>query len=198
MQEDVHTYDSQRVAWCGAPGSFLYRIRSAGHPESEGRILTNMGTTLAFTLPEGWTLRKVATTLAREWLPPFRAAAVEKGTSWMVQPIMEETDASEGPLWEAGISTEEYERRLDRPGLNWAVRAKSKHGRTSKSLILARFTLKEEQPSVFEMVCTNEALPESLFDPEKLAEFQAEQGAPGAEGLFVGLLKEHGFAPNVE
>ncbi|HLO04800.1 MAG TPA: hypothetical protein VK191_16965 [Symbiobacteriaceae bacterium] len=116
----------------------------------------------------------------------------------MVQPIMEETDESEGPLWEAGIATEEYERRLDRPGLNWAVRAKSKHGRTSKAMILARFTLKEDQPSVFEMVCTNEALPESLFDAEKLTEFLANQGAPGAEGLFVGLLKENGFAQSAE
>lgn len=155
-----------------------------------------MGTTLAFTLPEGWTLRKVATTLAREWLPPFRAVPVEKGTSWMVQPIMEETDASGGPLWEAGISTEEYERRLERPGLNWAVRAKSKHGRTSKTIILARFALRDEQPSVFEMVCTDEALPDSLFDRAKLTEFLGELGAPGAEGLFVSLLKEHGFTQN--
>lgn len=160
--------------------------------------MTNMGTTLAFTLPEGWTLRKVATALAREWLPPFRAVPIEKGTSWMVQPIMEETDESEGPLWEAGISTEEYERRLERPSLNWAVRAKSKHGRTSKTIILAHFTLKEEQPSVFEMVCTDEVLPESLFDAEKVAEYLAGQGAPDAEGLFIGLLKEHGFTQNAE
>lgn len=194
----MHTYDSERVAWCHAPGLFCITSSSAGLPESEGRILTtNMGTTLAFTLPEGWTLRKVATALAREWLPPFRAVPVEKGTSWMVQPIMEETDASEGPLWEAGISTEEYERRLDRPGLNWAVRAKSKHGRTSRTLILARFTMREEQP-VFEMVCTTEALPESLFDPAKLAEYLANHETPGAEGLFVGLLKEHGFEQAAE
>lgn len=116
----------------------------------------------------------------------------------MVQPIMEETDASEGPLWEAGISTEEYERRLDRPGLNWAVRAKSKHGRTSKTIILAHFTLREEQPSIFEMVCTTEAMPESLFDTQKLGEFLADQDAPGAEALFVALLKEHGFTREAE
>lgn len=116
----------------------------------------------------------------------------------MVQPIMEETDASEGPLWEAGISTEEYERRLERPSLNWAVRAKSKHGRTSKTIVLAHFTLKEEQPAVFEMVCTDEALPESLFDATKVADFLENAGAKGAEGLFTGLLKEHGFAQYAE
>lgn len=155
-----------------------------------------MGTTLAFTLPEGWTLRKVATALAREWLPPFRAVPTLKGTSWMVQPIMEETDASEGPLWEAGIATEEYERRLEHPSLNWAVRAKSKHGRTSKSLILAHFTLREEQPPSVDMVCTTEPLPESLFDTEKLAEYLSGAENPSAEALFIALLKEHGFELN--
>lgn len=158
--------------------------------------MTNTGTTLAFTLPEGWTLRKVVTTLAREWLPPFRAVPVEKGTSWMVQPIMEETDTSEGPLWEAGISTEEYERRLERPSLNWAVRAKSKHGRVSKTIILAHFTLSQDLPSVFEMVCTDEALPSSLFDAEKVANFLGEGTTAGAEGLIAALLQENGFTQN--
>jgi hypothetical protein len=171
----------------------LYSIIASGSPESEGDILMNMGTTLAFNLPNGWTLRKVATALAREWLPPFRAVPVEKGASWLVQPIMEETDESEGPLWEPGISTVEYERRLDRPGLGWAVRAKSNRGKTSKAMILARFTMRADQPDRFEMVCAQDSLPDTLFDAEKLGQFLANHSKTGADGLFAGLLIEHGF-----
>src|SRR2546428_7009285 len=143
----------------------------------------NMGTTLAFALPQGWTLRKVATALAREWLPPFRAVPVEKGASWVVQPIMEETDDSNGPLWEPGIATEEYEKRLDRPGLGWAVRAKSNRGKTSKAIILARFTQSEDEPTKFELTCTQELLPEALFDAEKLAQYLDERGTTGMDGV---------------
>jgi hypothetical protein len=164
-----------------------------GEPESEGYNLTNMGTARTFDLPEGWSLRKVATAMAREWLPPFRAEPVAKGAPWLVQPIMEETTDIEGPLWEAGISTEEYENRLDRPSLNWAVRAKSSRGKTSKAVILARFSTDENDPGKFQMVCTQDAFPEALFDQEKLATFFTDHGEAGVDGLFAGLLAENGF-----
>jgi hypothetical protein len=153
----------------------------------------NRETALTFNLPNGWTLRKVATALAREWLPPLRAAPVEKGASWVIQPIIEENGESEGPLWEPGISTVEYERRLDRPGLGWAVRAKSNRGKTSKAVILARFTMRADQPDRFEMVCLQDALPDTLFDAALLGAFLADGGKTGADGLFTGLLIEHGF-----
>jgi hypothetical protein len=152
-----------------------------------------MGTPLTFGLPEGWSLRNVATALAREWLPPFRAETVAKGAPWLVQPIMEETSETEGPLWEPGISTEEYEKRLDRPSLGWAVRAKSSRGKTSKAVILARFTADEDDPRMIQMVCAVESFPEGLFDPEKLDQYLSERGTTGADGLFVSLLNENGF-----
>lgn len=152
-----------------------------------------MGTPLTFGLPEGWSLRNVATALAREWLPPFRAETVAKGAPWLVQPIMEETSETEGPLWEPGISTEEYEKRLDRPDLGWAVRAKSSRGKTSKAVILARFTADAEDPRQFQMVCAVEALPEGLFDPEKIEQYLSERGMTGDDKLFSGLLLDNGF-----
>lgn len=150
----------------------------------------NMGTTLTFALPEGWTLRQVATALARVWLPPFRTVPAAKGARWMVQPIVEECNEAAGPLWERGISTEEYEDRLDRAGLRWAIRAKA--GR-DKGIILARLAMSEERPKTLEMVCSQESFPAALFDPDKLTAFQEAQGSEGTDGFFAGLLIGNGF-----
>lgn len=108
----------------------------------------------------------------------------------MVQPIVEESDETGGPLWERGISTEEYEDRLDRVGLCWAIRAKA--GR-SKGTILARLAISEDHPMTLEMVCSQDSFPTTLFDPDKLAEFLETQDRQGADGLFAGLLIGNGF-----
>jgi hypothetical protein len=150
----------------------------------------NMGKTLTFALPEGWTLRKVATALAREWLPPFRAIPVAKRAPWMVQPIVEETGTASQPLWEPGISTEDYEERLGRSDLRWAIRAKA--GRSSGT-ILARLAMSDEHPTMFDLEWSTESFPDSLFDAGKLAEFLEAQPETGADGLFAGLLLENGF-----
>lgn len=152
--------------------------------------LMNETTARTFGLPQGWTLRQVATALARQWLSPFRAVPTAKAAPWMVQPIVEESEASGGPLWEPGISTEEYECRLDRAGLQWAIRAKA--GR-SKGTILARLAMSKEHPAAFRLVCSQESFPATLFDADKLARFAEEQGGEGADGLFRGLLVENGF-----
>lgn len=150
----------------------------------------NNGEPMAFSMPEGWTLRKVATALARDWLLPFRAEPGVKSTRWIVQPIVEEPDDAGGPLWESGISTEEYEERLERPGLRWAIRARTGRG---AGTILARLALKEDDPSTLLLECSQESFPQTLFDGGKLAEFLKEQGKQGATGLMSGLLIEHGF-----
>lgn len=177
----------QRVAWrfCQATQCCSITLRL---PESEGHILMNMGTTLRFNMPQGWTLRKVATALAREWLPPFRAVPVVKRAPWMLQPIVDEQGDTVAPLWEPGITTEEYEKRLDRNGLSWSIRAKA--GRSHGS-ILARLTVSTDQATTFDLVCSQDSFPESLFDAEKLASFTANGGQ--ADELFPRLLIENGF-----
>ncbi|HWI64707.1 MAG TPA: hypothetical protein VNT75_23005 [Symbiobacteriaceae bacterium] len=152
----------------------------------------NMGTTLTFDLPQGWTLRQVASSLARVWLPPFRAKPVHKGAPWMVQPVMEEPAEAGAPLWEAGITTEEYQERLDRADLQWTIRAKA--GR-NKGTVLARLALRPGNPTSFEMVCSQDSFPATLFDDDKLHEFLKAQGTTGADGLFGGLLVQNGFRP---
>lgn len=152
--------------------------------------LMNIGVTRTFGLPQGWTLRQVATAIAREWLPPFRAVPTVKGAPWMVQPIVEESETSGGPLWEPGISTEEYESRMNRAGLKWAIRAKAGRG---KGTILARLAMSAEHPAAFQLVCSQDSFPATLFDSDKLARFAEEQGGEGADGLFGGLLVENGF-----
>ncbi|HWI53443.1 MAG TPA: hypothetical protein VNT01_14980 [Symbiobacteriaceae bacterium] len=150
------------------------------------------GATLTFRLPEGWTLRKVANVLAREWIPPFRAEPVHKAARWVVQPVVDDPGAANSPLWEPGISTDEYEARLDRSDLAWSIRASAGRG---KSTILARLSMNEEQPGTFDMVVTEGAFPPALFDPEKLDEFLKDQGAAETEGLFAALLTSHGIEP---
>ncbi|MFZ5824520.1 MAG: hypothetical protein ACOY94_09350 [Bacillota bacterium] len=150
----------------------------------------NMGTTLRFDMPQGWTLRKVATALAREWLPPFRAIPGVKRAPWLLQPVVGEQDETAAPLWEPGITTEEYEKRLDRSGLSWSIRAKA--GRSHGS-ILARLTVSADRARTLEMVCSTDTLPETLFDAEKLARFMDPDSGDQADALFRRLLIENGF-----
>lgn len=150
----------------------------------------NMGPPLTFDLPQGWTLRKVATALARSWLPPFRATTVVKRAPWMVQPVVEELDKAGAPLWEPGISTQEYEMRLDRTDLSWVIRAKA--GRSSGT-ILARLAMSENDPLTFHLVCSQDSIPDTLFDAERLARFVEPQKSAGMDGLFAGLLIANGF-----
>jgi hypothetical protein len=140
--------------------------------------------TLKYHLPEGWTPRKVATALVREWIPPFRAEPAAKAARWVVQSVVEEAGDS---LWEPGISTEEYEQRLNRPDLSWAIRATAGRG---KSTILARLVLDKEDPTSFNMVVTPTAIPETLFDVSKTDELLQEEQTPD---LFTALLAKHGF-----
>ncbi|MFZ5814575.1 MAG: hypothetical protein ACOY93_04675 [Bacillota bacterium] len=108
----------------------------------------------------------------------------------MLQPIVRELGQAVAPLWEPGISTEEYEKRLDRSGLSWSVRAKA--GRNHGS-ILARLTMNEDQAMTFDMECSQDSFPESLFDAEKLACFMDEGSGGQANVLFPRLLLKNGF-----
>lgn len=152
-----------------------------------------MSTTAAFYLPEGWTLRKVATALAREWLPALRAEPAARGARWTVQAVVEDPSPTGSPLWEPGISTREYQKRLDRSDLRWAIRATAGRG---KHTILARLGMRQEHPAVFELTCYQTSLPEILFDPEKVNEMlQGRAGEGSEEAIFAALLSQHGFQP---
>lgn len=165
------------------------RERETSELNTDATPFMNIGATQTFELPEGWTLRRVATALAREWLAPFRPTVVAKSARWIVQPVVEEP-ADGQPLWEEGISTAEYEHRLERPDLTWSIRAKS--GRL-QSVVLARLTLNQNRPMAFDMVCAQDALPETLIDPDQLATFLEAHGLSRTESLLVGLLTDHGF-----
>ena len=149
----------------------------------------SIGTKLTYHLPEGWTLRKVATAFVREWLPPFRAEPAPKVARWVVQSVVEAPNGSEALLWEPGISTQEYEERLDRPDLGWAIRASA--GR-AKPTILARLVMSEGQPA-FQLVSCQSTFPDALFDHEKVEDFLAAHGTTGVDGLLSALLTTHGF-----
>lgn len=151
----------------------------------------SIGTTLTYQLPDGWTLRKVAATMVREWLPPFRAEPPAKAARWVIQSVMEEIQKDQPPLWEAGISTEEYEERLDRAELRWLIRASAGRG---KGTVLARFSPCSE-PGCFELVCGESTLPDNLFDNEKVDQFLKEHETEGVPGLFATLLANNGFEP---
>lgn len=147
---------------------------------------------MKFRLPNGWTLRKVATALAREWLPPFLADAGPKAPRWVLQPVVEQPDGEALPLWEAGITTEEYEQRLERPDLSWVIRANVARGR-GKGTVLARLSVNEDQPETIHMSVMQSPIPESVFDSGKVDEFLQARGAQGMEGLMAGLLSGEGF-----
>lgn len=156
--------------------------------------MTTTTTSVAFRLPDGWTLRKVAADLAREWLQPFLAKSGPKAPRWIIQPVMEPASEGELPLWEAGITTEEYEARLDRADVNWIIRANVARGR-GKGSVLARLRPQEGDREVVEMTVFPTALPETLFDAAKVDEYLQEQGQEGMTGLFVGLLSSEGMQP---
>lgn len=157
--------------------------------ERTPNLIVNIGKARTFLRPEGWSLRRTAAALAREWLPPFRPDPEPKNGGWSLQPVVE-PPADGRPLWEAGIPTEEYERRLEAPDLTWSVRARS--GRVG-GILLARLTPVEGRPEAFRLACTRERLPAGLFDPDKLTPLVDAQGLGGAEELITGLLLAHGF-----
>lgn len=153
--------------------------------------------TQTFELPRGWTIRQVVTALAREWLVPLRPEPVVKPVRWhdrwTLQPIMEEP-ANGQPLWEKGISTAEYEHRLDSPDLAWTVQARASRSRSMPdSMLLARLTINPDRPMTFDMAASQDAWPETLFDPDKLAAFLEAHGHAGAQELFACMLRDHGF-----
>lgn len=156
-------------------------------------LVLNLGATQTFELPQGWTLRKVAASLAREWLAPFRPQVVVKSARWAVQPIVEKP-ANGQPLWEVGISTAEYEHRLERPDLNWSVQARLQaRAGQPRGMVLARLIMNPSRPMTFDMACSQDELPATLIDPDKLAAFLEAHGIAGAEGLFASLLIQNGF-----
>ncbi len=147
-----------------------------------------------FRLPEGWTLRKVAAMLAREWLPPFLADTGPKAPRWVLQPVVEAPEKGALPLWEAGISTADYEERLDHADLAWAIRANVARGR-GKGTILARLRLDAEDRETIHMTIFPAPLPESLFDSTKVDEYLQARDTEGLEGLLVNLLSAGGILP---
>lgn len=149
-------------------------------------------TAMAFELAEGWTLRKVSRALAREWLPPFRLEPPARKAMWVVQSIAEEQGDDDPPLWEPGISTREYEERVDRADLCWTIRASIGRGNRT---VLARLTMSKDRPGTFHLSPCRTEFPESLFDPDKVNEFLQDQGLSGEEGLLAAILKSKGFRP---
>ncbi len=148
-------------------------------------------TSVEVRLREGWTLRKVATALAREWLPPFLAETGPKAPRWILQPVVETPEEDAPPLWEPGISTEEYERRVESPRLAWVIRANVARGR-NKGKILARLAYKKPH-ELIDLTVFPVSIAESPFDDGKVQEFLDGQESDGMEGLFVGLLEGEGF-----
>lgn len=147
--------------------------------------------TLNFLLPQGMTLRQVANALVQEWLPPFRAEPTFKAARWVIQAVME--NPADAPLWEPGISTSEYETRMEEANLSWAIRATA--GR-SKGIILARLVrLSGGSPTMFQLVASQTAFPETLFDSGKVSEFLQGQGAVAEAGFFAALLANNGVQP---
>ena len=146
---------------------------------------------MEFQLPEGWTVRRVATSLAREWLTPFLADTGPKAPRWVLQPVVEAPEG-DAPLWEAGITTEEYEKRLDREDLAWAIRASVARGR-GKGTVLARLSIKKEEPGKVQVDIFQNPIPDSVFDSAKVDEFLQARGAQGMGGLMAGLLTNEGL-----
>ncbi len=147
--------------------------------------------TLNFLLPQGITLRQVANALVQEWLPPFRAEPTFKAARWVLQAVME--NPADAPLWEPGISTSDYETRMEAANLSWAVRATA--GR-SKGIILARLVrLSDSEHGMFQLVSSQSTFPETLFDAGKVAEFLQGQGPVAEAGFFAALLASNGVKP---
>lgn len=160
-------------------------------------LIRNQSTLHTFELLPGWTIRQVAHQLAREWLthlrPEVAAKAVKWNDRWTIQPIVEPPANSE-PLWEAGISTEEYERRLDHPDVAWTIQARAGRPKVaSNCLVLAHLSMSPKQPMAFDLVSFQVALPELLIDPDKLAAYLAAHSGAQADELIPSLLIDRGF-----
>lgn len=145
-----------------------------------------------FRLPAGWTLRRVANALARDWLPPYLREAGPRAPRWILQPVVEVPD-DVAPLWEAGISTAEYEERLDSADLTWAIRASVARGR-GKGSVLARLSAEAEDPGRIHLSVFPAAVPETLFDTKKVDEYLEGRGLEGLEALVSGVLRDEGFS----
>lgn len=160
-------------------------------------LVENQSTLHTFELPQDWTIRQVAHQLAREWLAHLRpevvAKAVRWNDRWAIQPIVEPPANSE-PLWEAGISTEEYEHRLDHPDVAWTIQARAGRPKfTANCMVLAHLSMSSKQPMAFDLVSFQVALPEPLIDPDKLAAYLAAHGDAQADELIPSLLIDRGF-----
>jgi hypothetical protein len=177
-----------------APGLNYYAAQLALLGNKEGHGLMTMSTAIDFRLPDGWTLRKVATSLAREWLPPFQVEVRPKAPRWVLQCVVETPETGTAPLWEAGISTSDYEARLEQADVSWVIRATFARGR-GKGTVLARLSPNGELPGTIRMTVCQTGFPESLFDAVKLEEFLQAQGVEGLEGLFASLLSNEGLHP---
>ncbi len=149
-------------------------------------------TAVEFRLPDGWTLRKVAAALARDLLPPFLAETGPKSPRWVLQPVVETPENGAPPLWQAGISTAEYEERLDHADLAWVIRASVARGR-GKGNVLARLRLSPDHPNTFQLTVMQASLPESLLDAQRVSEYLGTRTVRGLEGLFIGLLNQEGI-----
>ncbi|MGE5675857.1 MAG: hypothetical protein ACM3XM_18575 [Mycobacterium leprae] len=121
-------------------------------------------------------------------MKPFRAEPVGKAARWVVQSVVETPDQS--TLWEPGISTTEYEERLERADLCWAIRASAGRGHGT---ILARFAMCKDEPDTCQVECAQSALPERLFDTDKLSQLNGEHDT--VQDLFTALLSSNGFDP---
>lgn len=153
-------------------------------------VVMTTETKLAFQMPKGRSLRQVASAMVQEWLPPFRAEAPPKAARWTLQAVMERPDSTR-PLWEAGISTDEYEQRLDREVSSWAIRATAGRGR---GIILARLVAPKERPGVLEVLVSPAPMPETMLDADKVNEFVDGQ-EPIEGGLLAAILRQQGFEP---
>lgn len=145
-----------------------------------------------FHLPAGWTVRKVAVALAQEWLAPFRAEPAAKAPRWVLQPVVQNPSPAGEPLWEAGITTEVYEERMNRPDLAWSVRASCGRGR---GMVLARLAAGDDEGTTLVVTCPENGLPATLFDQEAVEQFLAGQEPSGPSGLLTAVLRDHGFTP---
>jgi hypothetical protein len=158
-------------------------------------VLPDMATSssVSYSLPQGWTPRKVAQLMVKDWLPPFLAEADPRAPRWVLQSVMEPPENGTGPIWEAGISTEEYEERLENSDIAWAIRASVARGRT-KGTVLARLHRGNGDPNTVELTIFQGPLPQTLFDNSKVEEYLTKHDATeGIAGLLTELLNEAGL-----
>lgn len=144
---------------------------------------------LAFVLPDDMSLRNLATALASELLPPYLASpARPKGPRWVLKAVIHNPSGTAADLWEAGISTEEYQQRLEDPSLSWQIRADLTHTR-GRGITLAEVKHGDTPGSVVVEVA-DAVKPGTPFDPAKLSEHLGTE--PTMPDLFRTVLTEVG------